>query len=407
MKKNFFYAGVLTVLFASCSNEDGVTSQAGPGQTEGDVVNELKISLVSGMNAGTKTVGGTGTENTLYNAWVFVKADENGPDASNNNQYDYKYTAVGLTQGQSTAVVKHVQANSKVYVFANNPVWTEATVGTFITNLNNDPTNADKQFQELKQKIEKTYVSGLNTTNGQFIMSGMAIVPTLSNTGATVLAVNLKRDLAKVTFQVKKQSTEVTTRIKEVEEITVRRSADHIQPFAMSGTSLTTYVLPYGFGDPNYKQDGIKDGVLSPENDTQTTDATDFTFVYTSKDVITTANDFTFSNFYVLPNAANVAEKGTIIVLKAKIEKSTTTDGNTTWEEVQGFKYYKARISSGQTAYNTAQNSSYTIIATIKGEGNNDPSGPSGPDAEDTDGNLNINVQVEDWKLVLSNQEIE
>lgn len=83
MKKSCFYAGALAVLFASCSNEDGLTPQVGPGQPGGDVVNELKISLVSGAGAITRTAPGEGTENTLYNAFVFVKADVDGPDATN------------------------------------------------------------------------------------------------------------------------------------------------------------------------------------------------------------------------------------------------------------------------------------------------------------------------------------
>lgn len=403
MKKSCFYAGALAVLFASCSNEDGLTPQVGPGQPGGDVVNELKISLVSGTAPGTRTAPGEGTENTLYNAFVFVKADVDGPDASTQS-YDYKYIAVELTQGQTSTVVKHVESNSKVYVLANTDYFTKAGADELAKEVNDGTSN----FHDFVESIDKSYVSKLGTTSGKFIMSGMATVPTLNSTGATVLAVSLKRDLAKVGFKVNKASTEANLRIKTVEEITVRRSADHIQPFAMNGTASTTYVLPYGFGDAKYVQDGLKGGVLTPDNDKQTENATDFTFIYRDKDVVTSASDFTFSNFYVLPNAASTAEKSTIIVLKAKIEKQKADDPNV-WEEVQGSKYYKARISSGIGAYNTAQNSSYTITATIKGEGTDKPSGPDpdSPDAENTESDLNINVQVEPWSLVISDQTIE
>lgn len=403
MKKSCFYAGALAVLFASCSNEDGLTPQVGPGQPGGDVVNELKISLVSGTAPGTRTAPGEGTENTLYNAFVFVKADVDGPDAANQT-YDYKYIAVELTQGQTSTVVKHVESNSKVYVLANTDYFTKAGADELAKEVNDGTSN----FHDFVESIDKSYVSKLGTTSGKFIMSGMATVPTLNSTGATVLAVSLKRDLAKVGFKVNKASTEANLRIKTVEEITVRRSADHIQPFAMNGTASTTYVLPYGFGDAKYVQDGLKGGALTPDNDKQTENATDFTFIYRDKDVVTSASDFTFSNFYVLPNAASTAEKSTIIVLKAKIEKQKADDANV-WEEVQGSKYYKARISSGIGAYNTAQNSSYTITATIKGEGTDKPSGPDpdSPDAENTESDLNINVQVEPWSLVVSDQTIE
>lgn len=403
MKKSCFYASALAVLFASCSNEDGLTPQVGPGQPGGDVVNELKISLVSGTGPGTRTAPGEGTENTLYNAFVFVKADVDGPDAASQT-YDYKYVLVELTQGQTSTVVKHVEGGSKVYVLANTAYLTKAGAEGLAKDVNDGTVN----FHDFVEAIDKSYVSKLETTTGRFIMSGVATVPTLNNTGATVLAVSLKRDLAKVNFKVNKASTEANLRIKTVEEITVRRSADHIQPFAMNGTASTTYVLPYGFGDANYVQDGLKGDVLTPDNDQQTANATDFSFIYQDKDVVTSANDFTFSNFYVLPNAASTAEKSTIIVLKAKIEKQNANNQNI-WEEVQGSKYYKARISSGLTAYNTAQNSSYTITATIKGEGNDKPSGPDpdSPDAENTESDLNINVQVEPWSLVVSSQEIE
>lgn len=403
MKKSCFYAGALAVLFASCSNEDGLTPQVGPGQPGGDVVNELKISLVSGTGPGTRTAPGEGTENTLYNAFVFVKADVDGPDATDQS-YDYKYIAVELTQGQTSTVVKHVEGGSKVYVLANTDYFTKAGA----EGLANDVNSGTVNFHDFVEKIEKSYVSKLGTTTGRFIMSGVATVPALNNTGASVLTVSLKRDLAKVSFKVNKASTETNLRVKAVEEITVRRSADHIQPFAMNGTALTTYVLPYGFGDAKYVQDGLKGDVLTPDNDQQTTDATDFSFIYRDKDVVTSASDFSFSNFYVLPNAASTAEKSTIIVLKAKIEKQKADDPNV-WEEVSGSKYFKARISSGLTAYSTAQNSSYTITATIKGEGTDKPSGPDpdSPDAENTESDLNINVQVEPWSLVVSGQTIE
>lgn len=407
MKKKFVYASAMALLFASCSNEDGLVPQSGHGQPNSDVVNELRISLESETGAGTRTVAGEGSENSLHGAFIFVKADADGPDNNTPPVYDYKYIAVELGAGQTSTVVKHVQTGSKVYVLANNDIFNKAGADDLANFINTKVGAEDAEFQNQVFGVQKSYVSGLESTNGKFIMSGVATVPALSTTGATVLAVNVKRDLAKVSFKVKKQSTEANLRIKSVEEITVRRSADQIQPFAMKGTSPSSFELRFGFGDPKYKQDGLKGDVLAPDNNTPTADATDFSFLYTSKDLTTVGDEFVFKNFYVLPNAATTAEKGTIIVLKTKIEKSTTTDGTTTWAEVPGFKYYKARISSALTAYNTAQNASYNITATIKGEGDNTGAGPDGPDAENTDSDLNISVQVQDWSLVISNQTIQ
>lgn len=52
-------------------------------------------------------------------------------------------------------------------------------------------------------------------------------------------------------------------------------------------------------------------------------------------------------------------------------------------------------------AYATAKNTSYLITATIKGEGTTEP------DKEDTKNDLNINVQVQPWNLMINNQTIE
>lgn len=404
MKKSFFYASILAVLFASCSNsEDGLTPQIDMEQPGGNVVNELKISLVSGTEVGTRTTPGQGTENTLSNAFIFVKADADGPDAS--DVYDYKYIAVELTGGQTSTVVKHVEAGSQVYVLANASYYTKAQADQFASSVNSQAAT----FHELIHAIDKPYVSKLNTSTGSFIMSGKATVPALSNTGATVLSVSVKRDLAKVSFGVNKGDKAGDLRVSKVEEITVRRSVAAIQPFALNGTSPTTYVLPVGFGDSGYTQDrwNATNSSFDHNNDEQSAGATDFTFQYTDKDLVKEdATSYVFKNFYVLPNAAVTAEKSTIIVLKAKVEKKGTDDA---WTELQGSRYYKARISSGIDSYVTAQNSSYAIIATIKGEGNTTPggTGPDSPDAEDTDSDLNINVQVEPWSLVISNQEIQ
>lgn len=148
----------------------------------------------------------------------------------------------------------------------------------------------------------------------------------------------MHRDLAKIKFVVNKQAQETTTRINKIEEITIRRAADKVQPFALKGTSASTYVLPYGFGDPDYNQDQAKGGVLGAiDNLQQSANATDDTFSYPEKDITKTANEFKLRDFYMLPNAAEIAEKGTIIVIKVILEKST--DGGITWTAETNSKF--------------------------------------------------------------------
>lgn len=405
MKKSFLCASALVMLLASCSNEDVLTPGGDPGQNGSEnVVKDLKISLVSGT--GHTRSGGTGTENQLNGAFVFVKYDADGPDETT-NAYEYKYGLVELGSGQTSTVVKYVEPGSKVYVLANCTFWLKPGAEAFLNDhVNKADADEDAAFQGLEEKINKSFIHKLNSSTGSFMMSGVATVPAANGNGATVLPINVKRDWAKVSFKVNKVAAENTDlRIKAVEEITVRRSVQNVKPFAVAGTAETTYVLPYGFGQPGYNQDGLKSDVLSPSNDKETDGSTDYTFVYKDKDIVDQGQDFACKNFYILPNAADIAEKGTIIVVKAKMEKKNA-DTNA-WEEVADSKYYKARVSSGLDAYSTGKNTSYSIVATIKGEGNDKPAGPDGPDKEDTESDLNIKVEVQPWDLVLSNQTIE
>lgn len=403
MKKCFFYAGALAMLLSSCSNDDAVNS--GPSTPEGGAaVESLKVSLVSGTSSKSSDENGVGSENTLTKSYVFVQNDDDGPDSST-KAYAYKYKYVVLNAGQNATVVKWVKPGSKVYVYANAPYMDDDVAKVIVDGANEDgDAGPDEFFQLIDNKIDKKYIVGLNATNGKFMMTGSGVVPQ-STSGASQLSVALKRDLAKVDFNVKKKGAGASgedVEVVSVEEVTIRRSADYVQPFAMENGAATTYVLPYGFGHSLYKQDGLTDGGFKPSNESATADATDYSFIYGSSN-ITIGNDAHALNpIYVLPNAAKTAEKGTIIVVKATV-KITPSSGGTAAEST---KYYKARISSGMDAYSTNQNAKYSITATIKGAGSDTPTGPSGPDTEDTENDLNIDVKVQPWSLIISNQEI-
>ena len=416
MKKSFLYASALVMLLASCSNEDSLDAGVSSGQAgDGNVVKELRLSLASGAGKTRATTPGSGTENNLDNAFVFIKQDPTANEST--TSYNYKYTLVELT-GKTTTVVKYVEPNSKVFVLANCAFWNASAAQDFLDNDVNAAgvTDQEKVFYEyVSPRIDKTHIYERSSSSGNFMMSGTATVPAANPNGATILAVNVKRDFAKLQFKINQEGEGGNVRIKEVEEVTIRRAAQKVAPFALSGTAETTYALEYGYGDPKYLQDGLKSGVFAPQNDKVTVEgddiskASDYSFIYQGdKDVTPAAGYWELKKgVYMLPNAANVAEKGTIIVVKAKISTKTTTDGVDSWTEVQGSKYYKARFSAGTTAYATDKNSIYTITATIKGEGNDNPAGPDGPDKEDTESDLNIKVEVQPWNLVISNQTIE
>lgn len=399
MKKCFFYAGALAMLLSSCSNDEVPTGPVLGGSEQSGVVRDLKISLVSDVSTKSAVEDGVGTENNIELAYVLVKVDADGPDGTGG--YEYKYVPYLLDKGSRSVTVKYAEEGSGVYVLANVPGLTKEAVDKLVEAAN---VSGEAAFFNEKYNINKLYISSLDSRTGSFTMSGTARVPmAVDGAGAKTLSIPISRDLAKVDFSVKKAGTG-GYRVKSVENITIRRSADFIQPFARKGIDKTTYVIPFGYGHKDYVQDGLKAGVFSPENDKQTLSpkATDYSFIYDwSGDE--TLELYKFKSVYILPNAASSAEKGTIIVLKAVVEQETTTG---TWNEL-GVRYFKARVSSGLDAFATDQNSAYKILASIKGEGNNDPTGPTGPDAEDTENDLNITVEVQPWKVVMSNQEME
>lgn len=408
MKRSIVYASALAVLLTSCSKEDGPALVVDQGQA-GGAVGELRISLASDVS--TKATGdesGTGSENDLHETYVFVSSDATGPDAA--GTYEYQYDVIKLTKNQKTATVKHAQQGSLVYVIANAPYMTGDVASELLTEVNKGDKTPDQVFQSKIYPVNKPYTVNLNTTDGEFMMSGRATVPTTAGTGATTLKIPVKRDLSKVKFTVSNKATKGenkgSLRIKEVKEITVRRAADKVKPFAVSGKDFTTYGLPYGFGEKGYVQDGFTagspDGTFTPNNTTQTTGATDFSFLYPWTNTVD-GDFYVFSDFYILPNAADVANKGTIIVLKASIEER----GDASWTDVAGDRYFKARVSAGPDAFATAQNARYLIKASITGKGNDKPTGPDGPDKEDTEHDLNISVEVQPWTLFVSEQPME
>lgn len=410
MKKCFFYAGALAMLLSSCSNDDVPT---GPVQGSGGVesaVRDLTIAITGSSTKAGASQPGEGTENVLGDTYVFFSYDKDGPDTG--GLYDYAYDYKKLTGSQRKAVVQHAEKGSRVFVLSNMPSLTDDRAAYIVTQLNAQASIADKKayMESLEGVIEKSYLAKLNTSTGSFIMSGYNDVPGTTN-GATVLPIQLDRDLAKVRFNVSRggEGTPVAGdfKVASVSKISVRRAVQHIAPFRMEGFNKSSYALLVGVGESGYKQDGWVDASNSfnVDNDAvSSADVTDYTFDYEWKGANTTTH-FEFTPFYVFPNAAKLASRGTIIVLEANIEKYE----NNAWVPVQGVRYYKARISEDLLSFNTQKNAQYVINAKITGEGSTVPGGsvdPDSPDLENPDSNLSIEVSVNPWSIVSSDQEL-
>lgn len=409
MKKCFFYAGALAMLLSSCSNDDVPT---GPVQGSGGVESAVR-DLTIAISGSTETRSGVsqngqGTENQLNDTYVFVSADPDGPDVSSGT-YDYEYTFMKLTGAQRQAVVKYAEAGSRVYVLSNMPTLDDTKADFIRQELNKKGTSAAQRtyMEGLEGVIDKSYLASLNISTGSFAMSGYNDVPN-STSVASVLPIQMQRDLAKVRFNVERVEPVAPSsgdfKVKAVKKISVRRAAQRIAPFKMNGYSWSSYALNAGFGEAGYVQDGLSTaGTVTPDNSQASTGATDYTFDYEwlGKQSL---NYFEFDPFYVFPNAAELAGRGTIIVLEAEIQEY---DGGS-WVDVTGSRFYKARVSENLLSFNTQKNAHYMINAKIIGKGTDKPGGntPDSPDAENPDSNLSITVSVDPWTVISSDQDL-
>lgn len=410
MRKMFYYLALPALVMTSCQNEEGenIGGSSAP-------LSEVRVKVGAAPTT-RSTSSGEGTENTLNKTLVFAYADTNGDPADEG----YSYMMKELGPSVSSVTFKLVKPKSKVFVLANPSYYTDAEIQALATRIEGAGSEAAavEMFEGITEQVEKSYISDLNTSRGNFMMSGYAVAPSVVSTPYT-MNVEVKRDLAKVNLLVKKGATFTinndvnglaagTYQVKSVGRVVVHRSAQMVSPFAVSGTSDITYAIPFGYGEPTYVQDQLgPDGDLFVDpisNTDMSTGATDYTYQYDYVLESSDAENFVYNPFYVTPNAADKKVRGTILGLQVNLV-ALDAGGNPTGEEIA--RYYKARVSSGLESSVTGKNTHYKIMANVIGAGKSNPVGPEGPDPELDNDDLQITVSVQDWAFVISDQELE
>ena len=250
MYKLFTFA-LAAMTFAACSNDDdSVTNNGGEG-TKGELVNAISISFgnSNGASARTQSADGTvgiGTENDIYEAFVFAKeatpkhtrpkdgdwtvirvvADADGnvltetggviPDAPLNlpskDQLTKPLNNLGADKDwkvEKVATFSGVRQGDNVYVIANDPNLTLAEA----MNLAHQGTASEDKIKGYTAALNKAYLDGLKyypeasasaKPTGKYVMAGFEPIPATPNVpsnGALVVTVGLDRELAKVNFK--------------------------------------------------------------------------------------------------------------------------------------------------------------------------------------------------------------
>lgn len=402
MKKILFYTAMSLVVLSSCQNDDEAGIAGGP--VDGAPLSELRVKVSSSSPATKTTSTGVGAENKLARTFVFANVDADG-DVST---VGYEYQVRKITGNATSTTFKLVEPNSAVYVLANPGHLTDAQVDQLVADVNGS-RDAVLAFQAIESIVPKDYIYELNSTTGSFMMSGYASAPSVVATPFT-MDVEVNRDLAKVDFLVNKDTpvtgdldgdaTLESYTLKGVKSVSVHRVAQKVKPFAVRGVSDWSYELTPGFGESGYLQDQANGTAFADpfSNLTATTNATDYTYIHEYKGNVD-ADNYVFDTFYTTPNAADRASRGTILVLEAELVNDADNSTIT--------RYYKARVSNSLDAFITGKNTHYKIVATINGIGNALPIGPGSPDEELDSDDLQVNVSVQDWKFVVSDQVIE
>lgn len=269
-----------TMAFAACSNDDNYGENN--GQPTGQVLNEMSISFGAPVTG--RTVAGTtpgdGTENNIYEAFVFAKEEKPGHPrpvegdwtvirVTANPIYDNmgrnvdptekdKMTALqnGGSAGQwlvkNVATFHGVRQSDYVYVIANDP---ELTLDKAEALCHKGP-DSEKSIREYVAALNKQYINSLfyspekddatpgNTTGkqlpgGKIVMAGntqIPVNPNVPSNGTTTVVVPLDREVAKVNFRamVTTSSDDIAfgnVQFKEGDGIVLVRVARSVSPF--------------------------------------------------------------------------------------------------------------------------------------------------------------------------------
>lgn len=239
--------------FVACSNEEDLTTvDKGGNVQQGEILNAISISFGNSKAHTTRAAGqnsvGIGTENDVYEAFIFAK--EVAPKhtrakdgdwtvirvVADNNGHTLSETADVVTDNaqklpskseltkalnskaddnwkiDSVATFFGVRQGDNVYVIVNDPNLTLAEAA----DLAHKGVESEKLIKNYTVALQKEYLDGLKyypesgTVNnpalpkGRYVMAGCQQIPTsptIPSEGTVTVAVGLDRELAKVNFK--------------------------------------------------------------------------------------------------------------------------------------------------------------------------------------------------------------
>lgn len=281
MKKyNYLVMALATMAFAACSNNDD--DHQGSNEPQGELLNAMSISfgvpsVTSRAVAG--TTAGTGSENSIYEAFVFAKEakpthvrpldgdwtvirvtenptyDDMGRNVDATVKANMKPIPNGTADKQwlvkNVATFHGVRQGDYVYVVANDPELTldaaealchqgpdsEAKIKAYVSKLNKDYINGLAYSPEKNDAAQVP--EGKELCGGQIIMAGreqIPVSPTMSSTGTATVVVPLDREVAKVNYRVSVSIADTDAAKGNVEfqagdGIVVVRTARSVSPF--------------------------------------------------------------------------------------------------------------------------------------------------------------------------------
>lgn len=207
--KNLFVCALAAMTFAACSNDD--SPAAGGNEGNGEIIDAISVAFTNPKNtyAYEGTVDGKGTENNIYEAYIFAKENNPGHAGAMTGDWTVKYvdnagSAIPEGVKGNVATFNGVRQGDNVYVIVNDPNLTM----TSAQELAHKGSLSEASIVAYISGTTKKYLNGLAVKQesdqaGKFIMAGKATIPvnpTVENGGTVIVPVGLDRELAKVTF---------------------------------------------------------------------------------------------------------------------------------------------------------------------------------------------------------------
>lgn len=267
-----------TMAFAACSNNDDDYREN--GEQKGELLNSMSISFGAPVNgrAVTGSTAGEGTENSIYEAFVFAKEEKPSHvrplegdwtviRVTANPTYDDMGRNVDTTPKATMTAIKNdgaasqwlvknvatfhgVRQSDYVYVIANDP---ELTLDKAEALCHQGP-DSEKKIQDYVAALNKDYINGLsyspekdNAANpsgkelpgGKIIMAGkeqIPVSPTIPSNGTATVVVPLNREVAKINYRAIITTSSTDAAFGNVEfqagdGIVVVRTARNVSPF--------------------------------------------------------------------------------------------------------------------------------------------------------------------------------